>query len=87
LATQADFVGGVAEDVEDFELELVWRRKGGATLHDFDSACAAGRSTAGVWNLRRGVRVGDIHDRLTGLGVDLETGGLESYSDRAHALM
>lgn len=34
-----------------------------------------------------GIRVGDVHDRLARFGIDLETGGLESYSNAAHALM
>jgi hypothetical protein len=87
LAAEADLVWGVAEDVEDFELELVGCGEGFTALDNLDSACSASRSAAGVWNIRRGIRIGDVHDRFAGLGVDLETGGLESYSDHAHALM
>jgi hypothetical protein len=87
LAAEADFVWGVAEDVEDFELELVGGGEGFAAFEDFDSAGAAGGGAAGVRDLGRGVRVSDVHDRFARLGIDLETGRLESYSDRAHALM
>jgi hypothetical protein len=87
LAAEADFFGGVAEDIENFDFVELSRRECVTTFDNFDPARAAGRGTARIRDIRCRMGIGDVHDGLARLGVDLQARRFESYSDHAHGLM